>query len=236
MTRMQTYLIEFRFQSKRVKSYLKRRIYDINRKFRVGKKRHVPHITLCGPLKTNNEKGLISDFARVCSETKLMKFKLKGFGTFDNNRVVYINISASEKLEDLRIRLRDALRSFCQLQPQDKRAKEKFAYHSTLAMKLTPEKFKKIKSYVNRKPEPHYSQIVMRVTLLKGGKILREYDFLQRKLLNRRQAKNRAVLRRSKELLRRFMQGSYDPNKRISRRAKHETKSLWRKILDIFRL
>lgn len=102
---MTHYLIEFRFQSKKIRTYLKGMIYSINQKFGVGKRKHVPHVTLVGPITTNNERRLISDFARICSQTELMKFKGNGFGTFDNNRVVFVNIWAGEKLNEFRINL-----------------------------------------------------------------------------------------------------------------------------------
>ena len=179
---MGNYLIEFRFQSHRVKKYLKSRIYEINRKFHVGKRKHVPHITLVGPIDTQNEKKLISDFILICSETKMMKFKMKGFDTFEDNRVIYVNINASDRLNDFRVKLTKTLKSYCKLKPQDNRIdKERFGYHSTIAMKLSPSKFNAIKKYIsNKKYHPNYSQIVMRATLLKGGRILREYDFIQR--------------------------------------------------------
>jgi len=232
---MVSYLIEFRFQSKRVKTYLKRMIYDINRKFHVGKRKNVPHITLAGPLTTTSEKRLISDFARICSETRLMKFKLRGFGTFDSNRVVYVNIGASERFNDFRVKLCNIIRPYCKLKPHDKREdKDRFGYHSTLAMKLSPDKFNKIKNYINSKPKPDYSQVVMRVTLLKGGRILREYDFIQRRLLNRSQSLNRHISRRSKTLLRQFMQGKYDPDRRIRKVFEPKTQSFWEKIKSFF--
>lgn len=37
------------------------------------------------------------------------------------------------------------------------------------------------------------NQRLLRVTLLKNGKILYEYDFLQRKLFNRNQSLNRKI-------------------------------------------
>ena len=80
---MAKYLIEFRFQSKRIRTYLKSMIYGINRKFGVGKRKHVPHITLVGPITTNNERRLIADFARICSKTELMKFKGNRFGKIE---------------------------------------------------------------------------------------------------------------------------------------------------------
>ena len=229
------YLIEFRFQSAKIRKYLKGMIYDVNRKFHVGKKRHIPHITLVGPLTTNNEKRLISDFVRVCSETRLMKFKGNGFGTFDSNRVVYINIGASERLNEFRIKLAETLRPYCKLQSHDKRKDEdRFGYHSTLAMKLSENEFTRIKNYIRNKPEPNFSQVVMRITLLKGGKILREYDFLQKRLLNRRQALNKHITRNSKELLRRFFDGTYNPDERVHKFEEPKPKSLWDRIKSFF--
>ena len=232
---MSHYLIEFRFQSAKIKRYLKGMIYDVNRKFHVSKKRHIPHITLVGPLTTNNERRLISDFARICSETRLMKFKGNGFGTFDSNRVVYVNIGASERLNEFRIKLAETLRPYCKLQSHDKRKDEdRFGYHSTLAMKLSENEFTRIKNYIRTKPEPNFSQVVMRITLLKGGKILREYDFLQKRLLNRQQALNRHITRRSKELLRRFFGGSYSPDKAVHKFEEPKIQSLWDKIKSFF--
>jgi 2'-5' RNA ligase len=237
------YLIEFRFQSKRVKKYLKDIIHEINRKFKVGKRRNVPHITLAGPLTTKNEMKLISDFARVCSKTEIMKFKLKGFNTFDSNRVVFVDIGASEKFNEFRVKLANAIKSYCKLKSLDKRKdKEIFGYHSTLAMNLSPDKFKKIKSYINRKRKPNFNQIVMRVTLLKNGRILREYDFLQRRLLNGRQSLDKGILRISRRLLRQYLQGNYNPkrSKRRNKGAKRpryvRKKSLISRIKDFFGL
>lgn len=232
---MASYLIEFRFQSAKIKRYLKGMIYDINKKFRVGKKKSVPHVTLVGSFTTRNEKRLISDFARVCSETKLMKLKGKGFGTFDSNRVVYVKIGAGDKLNEFRIRLVENIRPYCTLQSQDRRKSvDKFGYHATLAMKLSEKKFTRIKSYIHTKQPPTFSQRVMRITLLKKGKILREYDFLQRRLLNRRQALNRQITRKSKELLRRYFEGTYDPDSKIHKFKDRKIPSLWEKIKSFF--
>jgi len=232
---MQSYLIEFRFQSKRVNTYLRGMIYNINRKFRVGKRKHVPHISLVGPFTTNNERKLISDFARICSETELLKFKLRGFGTFDNNKVVYVNINASDRLNDFRIKLTNTLRKYCNVKSHDKKSeKKRFAYHSTIAMKLNENKFNQIKKYINSKSKPNYSQIVMRITLLKGGRILKEYDFMQRRLLNRHQSLNRHITRKSKELLRKFMRGQYQPKRKVRKQSKSEPQSIWKKIKSFF--
>ena len=232
---MSSYLIEFRFQSKRVKKYLKDTILEINRKYKVGKRRNVPHITLVGPIKTQNEKRLISDFAQSCSTAKLMKFKLKGFSTFDSNKVIYVNILPSDLMNKFRVELSKKLQSYCKLPSHDKRTdKDRFGYHSTLAMKLSDAKFKAIKKYLRRNKKPNYSQIVMRVTLLKGGKILREYDFMQRRLLTRKQALNKNTLKRSKFLLREFMKGRFNPNKKLKKKKKIKSETFWSKLAKFF--
>ena len=237
---MAHYLIEFRFQSKRIRTYLKSMIYSINRRFGVGKRKHVPHITLVGPIETNNEKRLISDFVRICSQTELMKFKGNGFGTFDNNRVVFVNITPNEKFNEFRVNLSKTLKEYCKLPAHNKREeKDRFGYHSTLAMKLNQNEFNSIKNYIKNKPAPDFTQIVMRVTLLRGGRILREYDFLQRRLFNRRQALNKHITRRSKTLLKEFMQGRYNPNKKVGQitepiRSITKSSLLFKRIISIF--
>jgi len=202
---MVSYLIEFRFQSRKIKSYLKEMIYEINHKFKVGKRRPVPHITLVGPIETNNELRLICDFARICSQTKLLSFQGEGFGTFDNNRVIFVKIIPNDNFNLLRVKLSKTLKEYCKLPSHNKKEeKEGFGYHSTLAMKLSIDEFNLIKNYILKKQAPNFSQIVTRVTLLKNGKILREYDFFQKRLLNRRQALDKNLTRRTLELLREF--------------------------------
>ena len=238
---MTTYLIEFRFQSKKAKDYLKGMVYEINRTFRVSRKKHVPHITLVGPITTHNEKRLISDFSRICSETKLMKFKVNGFGTFDNNKIVFVNIDASDRLNEFRVNLLNTLRFYCNLPQTSKRTdKDKFGYHTTLAMHLDQREFDSIKKYIASKSEPDFSQVILRITLLKKGKILREYDFMQRRLFNRRLALNRYVFRNSLNLLKRFFEGTYDPNRDVKTDKEMSIKEpvfirIWKKLKEIFK-
>ena len=210
---MAAYLIEFRFQSKKIGAYLKGMIWEVNRKFHVGKRRHVPHITLVGPITTQHEQRLVSDFNRICAQTPIMKFKGSGFGTFDAKRVVFVKIIPSRNLDNFRRELYHTIKSYCRLSEFDHEGEQTdFGYHSTLVMNLDPREFEIIKEYIKDKTPPDFNQIVMRVTLLKNGRILKEYDFLQKRSLNRRQALNRGISRRSKMLLKQFMHGQYEPN------------------------
>ena len=57
--------------------------------------------------------------------------------------------------------------------------------------------------------------IVIRVTLLKNGKILKEYDFLLRKSLNQKQALDSKIYKRTMKFLKNYFNGTYDPDKKI---------------------
>lgn len=224
---MTHYLIEFRFQGK-AKSKIKELILEIDRRCHIGNtkiKRPVPHITLVAPFNTNNERKLIQDFYNLCSKTELMKFNVKGFNTFEDNQVVYLDIKPSTKLDEFRWELSKKLQPYCNLKPID--YKRQYAFHSTIAMKLTPSKFKQVKEYIKRKHEPSFDHIVVRATLLKNSYILKEYDFLQRKMFDRKLAKSKHVHSRTIYLLKKFFEGNYDPNK-------HMKLGLWNKIQNIF--
>lgn len=225
--KMVHYLIEFRFQGK-AKSELKRLIWEVDKRCRIGnakRKRPVPHITLVAPFQTNNERKLINDFYSVCSKQSLMKFTVKGFNTFEKNRVVYVDIHPSTNLDEFRWNLSKKLQPYCTLQPID--YERKYYFHSTVAMKLTPDKFRHVKNYIKNKPHPDFKHIVVRATLLKGGRILREYDFLQRKMFDRRLAKSRKAYNRTIDLLKRYFDGSYNPDEK-------KKSSIWDKIKSFF--
>ena len=91
---MAHYLIEFRF-SGNAKSDIRNLKEAISKKFRVSKRRSIPHISLAGPLYTNDEKRLVKEIKDVCKKYELVKFRLDGFDNFEN-RVIYVNINPSE--------------------------------------------------------------------------------------------------------------------------------------------
>lgn len=197
------HLIEFRFFGN-AKKEIKKLIREINKDCRIRSKyRPVPHITLVGPFTTKNQRKLVSDFKRVCEKQKIMHFNVVGFNTFEDNRVVFIDIKPDKDMGEFRWELSKTLQAYCRLRPWD--LKRNFGYHATLASKLNPEKFKKVKNYIKRKPKPNFNHVLMRVTLIKGQKILYEYDFLLRRLLNRREAKSRKILNESFEKLKEYL-------------------------------
>jgi 2'-5' RNA ligase len=190
--RKNLYLIEFRFFGK-TKQEIKSLIWDINKKYHIRpKRRPVPHISLVGPFTTNNEKEVIRRFQSICQNQDIMEFEVIGFDTFEDNRVVFIDIKPDAKLDEFRWELSRNLQPFCKLTQFD--IYRKFEYHSTIAMKLNPRKFAYVKQYINKLSTRHFRNVLLRVTLIKNSRILYEYDFLLRKLLNRREAKSKKIL------------------------------------------
>lgn len=185
------YLIEFRFFGK-AKYEIKQLIREVDQRFHLRRGHKVPHISLAGPFETGDERRLISDFKRLCSNQDIMHFEVDGFDTFEDNKVVFIYIKPDIKLDEFRWQLSKKLQIYCYLKPHD--LERKFEYHATIAMKLSPDKFKAIKCFINSKPQPKFKHILARITLIKNSLILCEYDFLLKRLLTRREAKSGEVL------------------------------------------
>src|SRR3989338_7339090 len=189
------YLIEFRFQGK-AKGWGKKLSADISKKFgvkRVARSGRPPHITLYGRFETANEKEMASRFLKVCKQFDLIKFRLNGFSHIEN-RVVQINVEPSQELKEFRKQLAAEMNSICNAQEWDNTQKE-FLFHATLAFKDIESKFEKIWTYLQNREQPNKSMYLIRTTLLKNGKILLEYDFIQRRALNRMEALNGKIMR-----------------------------------------
>jgi len=207
--------------------------YEINRKFRLRTKRAIPHITLADPFYTNEEKRLIGDFNRLCTKSLLMNFEIDGFSAFENSKVVFLDIKPSKELEEFRWNLSQILKPYCQLRTFD--YEKDFAFHVTIAMKLPEDKFFAIRDYINRKSKLNFKHVMVRATLLKGGIILREYDFLLRRPLVRRLAKDKKVYTQTLDLLKGHFENKFNPNEFTEERIKAEDKSFIEKLKGVFR-
>jgi 2'-5' RNA ligase len=186
------YLIEFRFHGYAQK-YAKRLIYEVARKFRVKgvtRNRAVPHITLFGPFTTEHERKVVSEVIDVGGKFCLVPFIVKGFNYFDKeHKVIYLDTDPSAELKELRRELAQKLSKVSDSQPWDD--KKQFQFHSTVAFKDIDRKFSKIWEYIKDKEEPNIKQHLLRITIIKGKRILYEYDLILKKLLNRKQALSR---------------------------------------------
>lgn len=195
----------------------------------------IPHISLAGGFTTNNEKQLLKDFVSICSKTPLCKFTIDGFGYFENETgVIFINIKPSENLKTFRWTVAQTISKYCKLREFD--YKQDFKFHATLAMNIKDYDFSKIKKYIDTVTEPQYKQVLIRVTILKNSRILCEYDFLQRRLLNRTEALSKRELTKTFHLLEEFFKGNYDPNVESAPKKNYKQESWLSKIPFIGKL
>jgi len=194
------YLIEFRFHGY-AKKYLKEQIWDVGKKFKVKgitRKQVVPHISLIGPFTTKKQKEIIPAFLKICKKYDFLRFKLSDFDRF-SNRVIYVTVNPSSKLIQFRQELFNTLEP--KIKTVDTDYIEPFAFHSTVVFKDIERKFDEIWTYLSNKKAKPINQTLIRVTLIKGKKILYEYDFMQKRLLNRSQALNKETMKKTLQIL-----------------------------------
>jgi 2'-5' RNA ligase len=196
---MPQYLIEFRFHGY-AKRYLKGAIFEVARRFHVRavtRKRPVPHISLAGPFETRDIKRVIMDVKSVAKNYDLVNFKLKGFGYFNNpnGKVIYADIEPSKELEELRWELAQRLMKYAELKEWDR--KKNFSFHATIAFKDIDRKFSDIWRYLQNIEIPNINQYLLRIAILRNGKILYEYDLMLKRLLNRREALSNRIWKKT---------------------------------------
>ena len=207
---MTRYLIDIRMMGS-VKQQIHSLSNHLEEKFNVGNNLVAPHITLAGPFSTDNEKKLIEDFTRICTDQQeVPKYEVGGYGFFDETRVVFVTITPDETLKQFRYQLSRAISLYCSLRNYDLDSAEEFRFHATLAMKLDWLTFRRIKWYFRRQESVFYRHHPIRATLLRNSKILCEYDFIQNRMLSRAQALSRATMKRDFEILRLWDDGSWE--------------------------
>jgi len=198
---MTRYLIDIRLMGS-VKQQIRHLSNQLEEKFNPGNKLVVPHITLAGPFSTWNEKNLIEDFTRICTDqTEIPKYSVGNYGFFDNTRVVFVTITPDETLKQFRYQISRALSPYCTLRNYDLDSAEKFQFHATLAMKLDWLTFQRIKWHFRNQGPVLYRPQPIRVTLLRNSQILCEYDFSQNRMLSRAQARSKATFLRDRDVL-----------------------------------
>ena len=230
---MEIYLIQIRVQGY-AKRYLRSLMYELSKKYRLKgalSSGGVPHISMYGPFSTNNEHELIREFVKTCKNYDLIAFKFKGFNAFDNttNKVIYLDVNPSEELKLLRYELAKNLSNISNSKsPFDKSGKNDFKFHAAIVYKRIDKVFSDIWSYLQRKPVPTINQVLLRATIIKRGKILCEYDFLQKRLLFGREALDRRTFRKTIEILKVRKQELFYENAL-------ENESVWIKIKKFFK-
>jgi len=205
---MTRYLIDIRLMGS-VKHQIRTLSDQLREKFNLGNKLVVPHITLAGPFSTGNEKKLIEDFTRICTDQKeIPNYELGGYGFFEDSRVIFVTITPDETLKQFRYQLFRAISPYCSLRDYDLDSADVFTFHATLAMKLDWLTFQRIKWYFRGQENVIYRHHPIRATLIRNSRILCEYDFIQERMLTRAQALSRATMKRDFDILRIWADGS----------------------------
>lgn len=192
-------MIQFRFHgvAKRMMRDIAHNVreYFIEFEQRTSQCRVVPHISLAGPLTTGDEARIVQEVVAACKRHKIVRFKLDGFGRFDEN-VIYVKIDPSPQLACLQKDITTRLSDFCKMGEHDFRSP--FKFHGTLHMdKNGIENFDKIWEFVNTYNIPKFDLFVTRVTVLKNGYILREHDLILDRTLNRHEALDKSLAEQS---------------------------------------
>jgi calcineurin-like phosphoesterase family protein len=156
----------------------------LSKRFHLDTSKIVPHIRLVGPFKTENEEKLIEDFENVCRQTPLLKYKINDLEVFDSTGVLYLDIEENDDIELFRLAMTDELRDYCRLSHWD--FIYPFKLHLTLATNVRSDVANVICSYIHSCKPFVYEYPLLRVTLLKAGKILCEYDFMEEYLYDYR--------------------------------------------------
>ena len=196
------FLIEIRIRGD-INDLCKKLIFDIYRKFRVSgmvRKRPVPHITLFGPFSCRSMKDVIQAIKVTGKDYSKLEYQVKGFDYFElkkkflfittssRKNVIYLKVNPSDELAEFRSKLAQKLLKITDSSNID--SDSEFHFHATLAMKDIDRKFDDIWEYLKRYDIAKYG-VSYRVTLLKKGKIVCEYDFHEGKVLRRSQVLGR---------------------------------------------
>ena len=207
---MTRYLIDIRLMGS-VKHQIRQLSNQLAEKFNLGDKQVIPHITLAGPFSTRDEKKLVEDFTRVCTDQKqIPKYEIGGYGFFDDSRAVFVTITPDENLKQFRYQLFRAILPYCTLREYDLDSADTFKFHATLAMKLDWLTFQRIKWYFRGQESVIYRHHPIRATVLRNAKILCEYDFIQGRMLSRAQALSRATMKRDFDILKVWADGKWE--------------------------
>ncbi|MBI2938456.1 MAG: 2'-5' RNA ligase family protein [Thaumarchaeota archaeon] len=181
-----------------------------NRLVHHGKIAKVPHLSLYGNtyIPSKNLPELRRRVATVCSKYQTLPYLVDNYDSKlsgEEGNVIAFRIIPSPELLSFRRELVKALqRDFPSQKPWDQENKD-FWFHITIGWKLSDSDLERVWEYLNRdhskrnptqeeplhvrRVRPYLPLEALRVTMLgRGGRIDREYDLLQKKLLTRDKA------------------------------------------------
>jgi hypothetical protein len=193
------YVIEYRYCGYPHKYF--RSIYNyFQRRFRMTHPNYhyVPHITLLAPIESNNEKLLIElmkpvlskyhhkihEIGNLVESGDLIKFNTK------EKQVLAVDIVKRDILEDIRTELEN---TFKKQEGISFTGYKERLWHTTIWNDKTGKskiKFKKVWQSAKQYRIKELNFIIDRITLIKNGKILKEFDLVNDKVLSRKASLN----------------------------------------------
>jgi len=181
-----SYLLEFRY-SGYPKKYILDRYFELKRAYRITHPQHhyVPHITIAGPIVTNHERELTKEIQRIIFRNA-HHFHEPGnliqTGKFINPPQSLLNLK-----REIESTINTKTDFKCQVYRKD-------IWHTTLwnmkKNRFTSEKqFSKVWHNLENAPQ-EMKFILDRLTLIKNGRILEEYDLIDKTTLSRLESLN----------------------------------------------
>ena len=162
----------------------------------------MPHFTLFGPFGCRSIKSVIDVIKETGSDYPKLEYQIGGFDYFElrkkflfvttstKKNVIYLKINPSEELRDFRHALAKKLLKITNTVDVDHNSREEFKFHATLAMRDINKKFDDIWEYLKKYDIVMYDT-AYRITLLRMGKIVCEYDLYKKRVLRRSQVLGR---------------------------------------------
>ena len=141
---------------------------------------------------------MVRKIQRICSKYNLIDFEIAGFGKLHKG-VVFVKINPSKQLEALRKELIKELSFQSMISDFDF---QEYEYNSTLTFKESGKKFDKLWDFLNEQKPILPKQMLLRLTIIRGKTIFYEYDFMQKRLLNRAQSQNMGLHKKTMRILR----------------------------------
>jgi len=207
------YLIELRLGGD-AKDVTRKLIFDLYNKFGVRgavRRRPVPHVTLFGPFNTKSVREIKEIMKRIGNNYSCLDYEISGFGFFERKKIsfiiprkkkhaIYLKIKPDSNLFKFRQELAKAIMFKSKSKNIEIDSESNFSFHVTLAMKDIHHRFDDIWNYL-KLHSIETKGTSYRITLLNKSRIVCEYDFAQKRILNRNQALSRNSWKLTEKLL-----------------------------------
>ncbi|MFH1054497.1 MAG: 2'-5' RNA ligase family protein [Candidatus Altiarchaeota archaeon] len=229
---MAKYLIEIRFAGY-AREYIRRLVYATARRFRIDDvtmKNAAPSLVILGPFRTGNEHEMLKRLVDVAGKYKMVSYRISGFNHYRGQRkwlvfsqlsdIIYLDIEPSDELRSLRRDLVYALNPICKGERLNELDWHKF--HATVPFKDMNEKFDAVWGYLKDHEDSNLSQRLLRLTVVRGKRVLCEYDLTDKRLMLHGRYLSSHYIDRTIEFLK-----SKKPNIRLSVLSrKHRVKTI----------